>query len=224
MDITGSGFTHDVEKKAYWSLIEGINDLYPGFVKNLAFQDDDQRNRGRVAVIEFHEGQEPHITDFGASGEALNGYFRSLASRPNSCLQSSSTQCRRMFVLEDLGRNKVQILGARLRIPPALFAAHWLDPNESLLSIDHNFLSHKYSKYFRCKVPQLHRLAQEDRQNYRMGLYEPLNMNVQRYLQLLDRDRTFESSQHQVSFWSTSFGNGSWTGEFTALISLYLSL
>ena len=208
MDGTGSGSVHDAEKKAYWSLIQGIKDLYPDFVKNFELQDDGQRNRGRAAVLEFHEGNKAHITNFGASGEALDGYLNGLANGPSSSLRDKQ---RRLFVLEDLGRHKVHTLGARLRIPPAFFAAHWIDPSEGLLSVDHDFLSHKHSKYFRCRVPQLHRLSQEDQGDYRLGLYEPLNMNVQRYLQLLDRDRNFESSQHQVSFWSTSFGDQSWT-------------
>ena len=58
MDSTNSDSTHDVEKKAYWSLIEGSEDLYPGFVVNLKQQDDEERNKGRAAVLESHEVKE----------------------------------------------------------------------------------------------------------------------------------------------------------------------
>ena len=210
MDSTDSDL---IEKKAYWSLIEGARNLYPGFVTNLELQDDEQRNRGRAAVLEFHEEKKAHITSFGESCEALDKYLKDFAGGLSSSPGAQSTQHRRLFLLEDLGRNKVQTLGARLRIPPAFFAAHWIDPAVGNLSVDHDFLSHRHSKYFRCIVPQLHSLVREGQGEYRLGLYESLGINVQRFLQLLDRNRLFESSLHQVSFWSTSTGNGSWTCE-----------
>ena len=213
MDSAGSHGIHVDEQNSYWSLIKATSNLYPGFVENFKLQDAEQRDRGRAAVLEFPEGTKAHITDFGDDGEALDRYLRDHANELDSSQQTPTTQHRRLFLLEDLGRNKVQTLGTRLRIPPAFFAAHWIDPSEGHLTVDHDFLSHKRSKYFRCRVPQLHSLVQEGQESYLLGLYEPLNTNIQRYLQLLDKERGFESSQHQISFWSMSIGKDSWTGK-----------
>ncbi|MCJ1402414.1 hypothetical protein MMC11_005634 [Xylographa trunciseda] len=96
MEGTGSGFIHDVEKKAYWSLIEGIRDRYPDFVKNFELQDVDQCNKGRAALLEFHEVKKAHITDFGASGKALDEYLKGLANGSTSSRRDKSTQHGRL--------------------------------------------------------------------------------------------------------------------------------
>jgi hypothetical protein len=204
----GSVKRDDVE--VYWSLIESTKDRYPGFVDNLDQQNLEQRKSGRAAVLEFREGAKADITDFGDSDDALDKYLDDFALR--SLKENATVKHHRLFLLEDLARNKVQSLGARLRIPPVFFALHWIDPSEAHFSVDQDFLSHKRSKYFRCRVPQLHSVVPDKPGYYQLGLYEPLNINVQRYLQLLDKDRNFELSHHQISFWSMNTSKG-WTCE-----------
>ena len=189
-------------------------DLSPQFVEDFELQSAVERERGRAVAIEFQEGEKAQITNFGDSTDALDRYFDDPVNGFDPPPLGIHLARRRLFVLEDLGRNKVTVLGSHLRIPPALFAAHWTDPSFSAKLVEEDMLTHSNSKYFRVTVPQLHRVVREDGyDDYRLGLYQPLYSNVQRWLQLLDKERTFEPSQHQVSYWSTTYGNGSWTGE-----------
>lgn len=184
--------------------------IFPEFVEDLVLQTDTESERGRAAVLEFRDGEKPDIQTLDTLG--LKAYL----DNPANVLDSTNSHQhsrRRAFLLEDLGRSKVEILGSRLRVPPAFFGAHWKDPSLATRVADQDSLSHSHSKYFRVIVPQTHRISQENRERgYPLGLYKDPATNIQRFLQVLDKDRKFEVSYHQVSYWSTSQETG-WTGE-----------
>ena len=207
------GNIQDELNEAYFLLIVATQKtIFPAFVEDIEYQDDTESERGRAAVLEFRDGENPDMKTFDTS--KLKAYLDDPANILYSSINSHESPRRRIFLLEDLGRRKVEILGSRLRIPPAFFGAHWTDPSLTDRIVDQDFLAHDHSRYFRIAVPQIHRICrQNETENYPLGLYEDPNTNISRFLQLLDKDQKFEVSYHQVSYWGKKHGTG-WTGEF----------
>lgn len=206
---------HDELTAAYWSLIEDTQEtIFPDFVADLDLQDDIQCDRGRVAVFEFREGGITDTQEFSTS-EALKAYLdESANSLPHATSSGYGTaKLHRLFMLEDLARDKVKLLGSRLRIPPSFFAAHWSKPSKQKGIVDRNFLPHNRHRFSRFMVPQVHRVIRDDGgDKYQLGLYKDPNSNVQRRLQLLDERSSWVTSKHQVSYWSKNDAASSWTG------------
>jgi hypothetical protein len=109
-------------------------------------------------------------------------------------------------------------LGSRLRIPPAFFAAHWADPSGADFNERDSFVSNPRVRFL-LKYPQYHRINIDGVSG---NLSEPMilmDCNVERYLFFRgDKDTTYENaafarSYHNVSFWSSEFGGGSWDGQ-----------
>src|SRR5438034_11288072 len=100
---------------------------YPRFVR-MVKQPPERLKTGKAAVLEFRQGQRVVAKRFeGPKGsENLQMYLDDPAlKRP--CPEQGP--CRRLWLLEDLSKSYIEILGSRLRIPPAFFAAHWADPS-----------------------------------------------------------------------------------------------
>ncbi|PMD16328.1 hypothetical protein NA56DRAFT_649479 [Hyaloscypha hepaticicola] len=103
-------------EERYWKLIKSSQKLsYPGFVDSLERQTLWRRNAGRVAVF-CQDKDSPQ--EFSTSDD-LRRFLNDHPNKPDEA---------RIFVLEDLPRSFVEILGSRLRIPPSFFADHWEDP------------------------------------------------------------------------------------------------
>jgi hypothetical protein len=191
--------SHDIiaaEEETYQLSLRATTNLYANFLEEFELQDDDESSveddgafelqydeecglpddedddRGRAAVIEFPHGEKAQITNFGKSSEALREYFRHPANELNPQLDGRKTPRRRLFLLEDVGLSKVKTLGSQLRIPPAFFVAHWTDPISRVSVVDQDAYSHCHSKYFKLKVPQLHRLSRDWKKNYHKGVYK----------------------------------------------------
>lgn len=122
------------------------------------------------------------------------------------CPGLSWNTCGGLFILEDLGLNKVVILGSELGIPASFFGAHWTDPGLKTDIFDHR-------EYYQLKYLQPHRLVlSTECEDYQLAAYRNLMSSLARYLELFDKVRKFETSMHQVSNWTTTL-EGPWTGE-----------
>jgi hypothetical protein len=89
---------------------------HPDFVKHLIGQEGPMREEGKAAIITFEDNAKPLVRKLRNS-EVLGRYL----NEP----QPEGTICRRLFVLEGLPRNHLQVLGAKLKAPPSFFASHW---------------------------------------------------------------------------------------------------
>jgi hypothetical protein len=99
----------------YWSLIKSQEQSYPGFVKRLENQTEWRQKSGRIAI--FCDSEKRTIKRFGTS-DGLRKFLDGNENKPGE---------PRIFLLEDLSKSFVEILGSRLRIPPSFFADHWED-------------------------------------------------------------------------------------------------
>ncbi|KNG45541.1 magnesium and cobalt transport protein [Stemphylium lycopersici] len=109
-------------REAYHELIDlQLRSLYPDFFRNLYVQTPKERERGRVAVIEYQDDEIPDPEVFKNSQDVKTHFDNPIAA-------NQSGPRKRLFVLEDLSLSYVEALGSRLRIPPSFFAAHWADP------------------------------------------------------------------------------------------------
>jgi hypothetical protein len=107
-------------EEKYWNLIESSQEQsYPGFVKRLRNQSDWRRKTTKVAIF---------CADKRISREFKNSdqLKKFLDDSPNKHGEP------RIFLLEDLSKSVVEILGSRLRIPPSFFADHWEDQDGNL--------------------------------------------------------------------------------------------
>ena len=205
----------DQLSKAYRSLIlSSLRTSFPSFVRNYEFQEGLVAQRGRVASIDFEEDGKISVNRF----DSLTHLKRILDNEAPSLYIVGQPPRRRLYLLEDIARDYVDTLGSRLRIPPSVFAAHWSDPATSGGTYDDTFLVSHSPHYFRLRYRQLHKV----RGDYPLGLYGDRNSNVPRWLQLLDKGRLYESSEHHFSFWGSEYGQGSWIGRCTVSRVTYL--
>jgi hypothetical protein len=163
-------------------------------------------------MINFQDGKVTEIKHFNTS-EVLQSHFEGNNTR--EFITKNTEVVRRLYVLEDLGRANVEILGSQLGIPPSFFAAHWVLPGYRIATVDEFSVVPDRHECFRILYPELHHIdpGTEEGDNP-LGIYTDSENNVPRVLQLLDMDRQFHSSQHQMSYWSTRLLKESWIGKF----------
>jgi hypothetical protein len=196
---------------AYWSLIQDILEAeFPEFLEDLRTQSTAEQHHGRVAMVEFQEGGTTLVKQFNNSKEFQSHFDGGNARK---AITESEDTIRQLYVLEDLARANIEIIGSRVGIPAAFFAAHWALPTDRIATIDQFSLTQSRRQGFRLSYPELHCLNIGANGEYPLGLYADSENIVPRVLQLLDRERQFESSYHQVSFWSTTLNTKSWIGK-----------
>ncbi|KXH34272.1 hypothetical protein CNYM01_01077 [Colletotrichum nymphaeae SA-01] len=101
----------------YWEFLKSTqSEPYPNFVQYLSQQKSTLRDEGRAAIIHFEDQHKPTVTICHTPTKLGKQLDRSADSR---------VPVRRLMVLEGLSKQFVQVLGARLRVPPGLFSAHW---------------------------------------------------------------------------------------------------
>jgi hypothetical protein len=198
-------------RRSYWSLINTtLYRQFPRFVTNLRNQSTYQRELGRAVVFDFREGERAVATHFERSDD-LRRYLRDHTHQKPFC-----DIRRRLWVLEDLSRSYIEVLGSGLRIPPSFFAAHWADPIGADFNERDAFVS-KPRRSFLLNWPQF----------YRVSIDRPFGdlacsmmSNVERHVFFCGQeDTTYENPlyarmYHKISYWSTEYPGGSWDGKF----------
>jgi hypothetical protein len=208
---TSESSFHFVDDKEleYMGLIQNqIQPLFPSFAAALLRQSPAERELGRCAVVEFNQGFAQQTSSFKSSME-LRHY---LSNSPFQAIPSQNQPRRRLFILEDLPRNYILTLGARLRIPPSFFAGHYDDPASPTFNHRNPFERHTKSQ-FRLRYGTSHRAEVDVPPHKRSNIYA-FNTNVCRYLHAYDpKGPLYDEmrSHHIVSFWSSPLGtDGSW--------------
>lgn len=203
------------EEGYYWSLLESTQQQqYPEFVKHLSGQVWPMGEEGQAAVIEFQDSARPSVRKL-ATSTAL----RRCLSEPHPI----DAVRRRAFVLEGLPRNFIQVLGAKLKVPPAFFASHWVGLGGFIGNLLNRTPRHYDSRSrFILTFPKLHRARIKALDgDYRYPFYY-MESSVYRPLSRMtvfgDLDGPL-SSFERLSFWSTCNG-GSWDGKLPYLLDV----
>ncbi|PMD47091.1 hypothetical protein L207DRAFT_627816 [Hyaloscypha variabilis F] len=181
----------------YWSLLESTQQQQcPEFLEHLRGQIGEE---GRAAVIQFQDGTKPSVKNLRNS-RALERFL--------NIAQPTGSVRRRIFVLEGLPRNFIQVLGAKLRVPLAFFASHWAGPGRFIGSLLNRTPRHYDNQNrFILTFTTLHRArinALKEDDSYPFYYMES---STHRYLSRMtifgDLDGPL-CSLEQLSFWSTS--------------------
>ncbi|KAH8724139.1 hypothetical protein GQ44DRAFT_760565 [Phaeosphaeriaceae sp. PMI808] len=196
----------DEKREKYLELLHTqLRRLFPEFVKNIYLQSSHQREMGRVAVIEYCEGEYSRQKTFESSYE-LQRYFETTADT------KPAAPTQRMFILEDLPRNYVEILGSQLRIPPSSFGAHWSDPTTPTFNHRSPFCKFSENKfmigYAANQAIRVEAPSHLEATKYRW------NANISRHVHFYDPHGPLvdqPKSYHRISFWTTGArSDGSW--------------
>ncbi|KAF2681940.1 hypothetical protein K458DRAFT_75582 [Lentithecium fluviatile CBS 122367] len=126
------------------------------FIRSLAQQTDEERIRGRLAIVGRRIGQAGSIVcEFdGSINHIRTNLLDSLERRdPNEVL---------LFVLEDLGADWVNVLQELVQIPAYVFGLHWMHPNDHVLG--------------KAKTP----LGQDPEQHFILNYRQPLPFRTRR--------------------------------------------
>ena len=184
---------------------------FPRFVKDLENKCLDQPGQGRAAVLEFEAGNRVSRKLF-LQPETLRTHLKQ---------PTKQTPCRRLWLMEDVSKDWIEVLGSELRIPPSFFAAHWADPSGADFN-ERNLFDSNPRRRFLLKFPQFHKISTGGlNSNWNDLKGDPkilLDNGVERYIFFSgDEDRTYENpdfvrSYHNVSFWSSEDAGGSWDG------------
>jgi len=179
------------------------------FAKGVASQSLIQQQLGRIARVEFLADKRPSCSVFHDANELQSFLDDREAASPQGA------ECRELYLLEDLGRANIEVLGSRLRIPPEVFALHW---EKEVAPVNRKTLRLNRYHNISLRYPVMHYLSEKigaHDAELPPGLYIDRINNVPRKLQLVDDDGNMGVSMHQVSFWSNA---ESFDGPWTALL------
>ncbi|KAK5653830.1 hypothetical protein OQA88_7989 [Cercophora sp. LCS_1] len=211
----------------YWARMQtSQREVCPGLISHLASRAKGREaEEGRVAVVVFQHG--PSGTIPLAVREFLSS--RSLARYLNKTLSEDTTGPLegkiiirpRIFVLEGLPRNVIDVLGSGLNIPPALFASHWVTGRcEGAVP---NRIPRYYNPTGRytLRMPRFHRAKV---QALGTDVAEPIYRMNTPFRRRLSRATVFGdfdgllSSTERVSFWARMDGE-SWDEQYRMSVS-----
>ena len=117
--------------EAWWDTVDWTSKLETRFKKDVLGQDDNQRQRGRAAILEFSGSEEKASViateeNVVSTPQDLRDYLGKPSGFRNRLLG-------KLIILEDLGRDWVEILGSIFDIPIQVFALHWANPDDHIL-------------------------------------------------------------------------------------------
>jgi hypothetical protein len=190
-------------REAYSTLISSqLSWSFPEFVRNVQSQSPIERELGRAAVIEYLSNADPDVKILKSS-KGLQCYLEeTVTAGPR----------QRLFLLEDLSRNYIEILGSQLRIPPRFFGAHWADPSTPTFNHRDPFCRFAHDAFL-VRYPSTQPVRVEAPLEVHGQVFH-YNTNVNRHLQcyhpkspIVDQPKSY----HALSFWSSGVRNdGSW--------------
>lgn len=182
--------------------------LFPEFVRNLETQSPVEREMSRVAVIEYQTEAQPEQTIFKSS-KGLQYFFEKQSDH------DSQIPKQRLFLLEDLALDQVEILGSQLRIPPAFFGAHWADPTNPTFNYRNPFC-HFSEDSFVIRYASTQPVRIDAPPHLQSTIYRCIS-NVNRHLHCYDPGAPIVDQPkcyHALSFWTSGVReDGSWDCE-----------
>jgi hypothetical protein len=111
--------------ESWWDTIDLSSTLETEFQEAVNRQDDERAGRGKAAVVRFTHDGVCQPSEIPESPKELHRYLNWHLDKI-SMNTESSPNC--LVILEDLGRNWINVLGPTLQIPISVFALHWEKP------------------------------------------------------------------------------------------------
>jgi hypothetical protein len=205
-------------KFEYGKLVERLLDgLFPKFVENFREQKFTQQEFGRVAVFEFPEAEPVIVDEFRTS--------RELETHLNLPSNAGSTKRRRrrLFVLEDLSRSFIEILGSKLLVPPSFFADHWADPASPDTHGPRDSFHVDLEKRFLLQYCHFYKLRGNwSSENEDQTLVPQCHVERIVYFggsQTKVENPSFARSYNKLSYWGKNCGDGSWDGKHISAVA-----
>jgi len=198
----------DVKRLAYWNALQKtLSARYPSFVEALRGQTLSQQHQGRAAIVKFRESEEPCVERINSREE--------LQTRLSDSLEKKGIVQRHLYIIEDLGRAIIELLGSRLGVSPFFFANHWEQPDSRTPMVDGSTLIRDRRQSFKLVFPGLYAFkSTEGKDKFSSGQYVDSKSNVLRGVEILDVRKEFETCSHQMSFWSLIMNSESWIGKY----------
>jgi len=197
----------------YWARMQASQrEVCPGLINHLASQTKGREaEEGRAAVVEFQHGSATPAVRELLSSRSLARY---LDKTSDTAGPSGKLIRRRIFVLEGLPKNFIEVLGLRLKIPPALFTSHWVTGRYEGAML--NRMPRHYDPTSRCtlRMPRFHRAKV---QALSTDIVEPIYHTNTPFRRRLSRATLFGdfdgllSNTERASFWVGREGE-SWDG------------
>ncbi|KAL4898783.1 hypothetical protein BDV59DRAFT_207015 [Aspergillus ambiguus] len=182
-----------------------LQSTFPKFVANLQAQSLEKREQGRAAVLEYSQRAHPTQLSFHTSTE-----LQSYVERGHSSQEAGIK--RRLFILEDLPRNYIEVIGSQLGVNAIFFAAHWDDPAMPTFNYRSPFTRYDNNQFI-IRYPSSHRIDTCQDLAEQNTVYA-WDSNVNRHLYMYDPKGPLvddPKSYHALSFWTTGTRqDGSW--------------
>ncbi|KAK0616195.1 hypothetical protein B0T14DRAFT_567816 [Immersiella caudata] len=174
----------------------------PGLIEHVSRQAKGrEREERRVAVVELQQGEStvPVIRELPSS--------RSLARYLDKTASSSAAKLtrRRIFLVKGLPGNFIEVLGFRLKIPPALFTPHWVTGRYEGVML--NRMPRHYDPASRCTL-RSPRSRHTKIQELSTDIVEPIYRMNTPFRRRVSRGTLFDgfggllASTERVSFWN----------------------
>jgi hypothetical protein len=191
-------------------------------------QDDSAAEASRVEVIHFSEDGERiqrratcselrDMLDSPSSGQTRYDPFDFDTNQMAPVPTTNYKPVRRIFLVEDVSRNYMGILGSRLRIPPIFFAKHLLE-----LSVLEQFQDEEPANNIESFTLPFFQFARAPKVSSKQPLEEMYRVkaNATRLFAFpkpygsFDLRGTIIEVEHCFSFWSRKKGDDDWDGRF----------
>lgn len=183
-------------------------------------QTETDASRGRLSIIHF-DTQGQRVAKALHTSSELHEYISTDQTRTLNIVHSQNPFAynRRIFIMEDLPRSSVELLGSHLRINPLFFARHCADlsflQSYDSFSSGHYDISQLFIPFTHfVNAPKLLNKAVRDRAE----LYAP-NFHVRRLLSLpkayggWDLRGSIGELECCISYWGIELEDGGWDGE-----------
>lgn len=192
----------------------------------LSQQAETTSNNGRLAVIDFDALEDQRLKIFHHAID-LETYLTAHDARATSPavtprVHNGLSRQRRLFILEDLPRTFVDLLGSHLRIHPSFFARHCIDVSflESYDEIPTNGNEiHQLHLPFRIFMPALKVLGTRTGTNHQIYCTDFI---ARRFVAWPKRSQTsrgwylrsaLSELEACISYWGVKHSNGDWDGK-----------
>jgi hypothetical protein len=129
----------------WWGLENSKSDVYS------QVKTTESADRGTAAMYNFAS-----LDDLPAKFETPRELFFALRAMVDERYSNINSNRRYLIVLEDLGRNWVELLGPYLKIPPYFFELHWANPLLHTMGMNRMPLGQDSQQIFVLGYTELH--------------------------------------------------------------------
>ena len=209
-------------EKTYHSYVQSLSSRWRRLEHLNSFMNENSTRRfhqPRIAVLDFddHNGLEPRVINLPGLSAILD--------------QSSTFKGGRLFLVEDLSNEVVELLGSRLDIEPEFFASHiysldWFSRASSPTTVPNIYSTICAQSFVRFRYLEARSVLVKANQEINIDRLPCTNSNLLRKVSIMKLESTngmVGLERRHVTIWVKPGANTSnWTGEFSFISGTYL--